>query len=51
MKAARWYEKGDIRVEDIPIPEPGPGEVRIKVKACGICGSDLGQSRLDASKA
>ena len=41
MKAARWYEKGDIRVEDIPIPEPGPGEVRIKVKACGICGSDL----------
>jgi (R,R)-butanediol dehydrogenase/meso-butanediol dehydrogenase/diacetyl reductase len=41
MKAARWYEKGDIRVEDIPIPEPGPGEVRIKVKVCGICGSDL----------
>ncbi len=41
MKAARWYEKGDIRIEDIPTPDPGPGEVRVKVKACGICGSDL----------
>lgn len=41
MKAARWYEKGDIKIENIPIPEPGPGEVRVKVKVCGICGSDL----------
>ncbi|HWL52119.1 MAG TPA: L-threonine 3-dehydrogenase [Chthoniobacteraceae bacterium] len=24
-----------------PIPEPGPGQVRIKVKAMGICGTDL----------
>jgi alcohol dehydrogenase, propanol-preferring len=23
------------------IPEPGPGEVRIRVQACGVCGSDL----------
>jgi D-arabinose 1-dehydrogenase-like Zn-dependent alcohol dehydrogenase len=23
-----------------PIPQPGPGEVRIRVKACGICHSD-----------
>ena len=22
-------------------PEPGPGEVLVKVRACGICGSDL----------
>ena len=41
MKAARWYEKGDIRVEDIDAPKPGAGEVLLKVKACGICGSDL----------
>src|SRR5207244_5628609 len=24
-----------------PLPEPGPGEVRIRVQACGVCGSDL----------
>ena len=30
-----------IRVEEVPVPKPGPGEVIIKVRACGICGSDL----------
>jgi alcohol dehydrogenase, propanol-preferring len=24
-----------------PIPEPGSGEVRVRVEACGVCGSDL----------
>lgn len=41
MKAAVWYEKGDIRIETREIPDPGPGKVRVKIKACGICGSDL----------
>lgn len=41
MKAARWHKAGDIRIEDVEIPEPGPGQVRIKVKWTGICGSDL----------
>jgi (R,R)-butanediol dehydrogenase/meso-butanediol dehydrogenase/diacetyl reductase len=41
MKAAMWYEKGDIRVLDVKEPEPGPGQVKIKVKWCGICGSDV----------
>jgi 2-desacetyl-2-hydroxyethyl bacteriochlorophyllide A dehydrogenase len=27
--------------QDIPAPEPGDGEILIKVKACGICGSDI----------
>ncbi len=45
MKAARWHGKGDIRIEDTPIPEPGPGEVLLKIKACGICGSDLHEYR------
>jgi alcohol dehydrogenase, propanol-preferring len=26
---------------DRPLPEPGPGEVRVRVQACGVCGSDL----------
>ncbi|MGC9347710.1 MAG: zinc-binding dehydrogenase [Anaerolineae bacterium] len=28
-------------VRRFPVPDPGPGEVRIRVKAAGICGSDL----------
>src|SRR5690606_5178129 len=24
------------------VPEPGPGEVRIRVRGCGLCGSNLG---------
>lgn len=28
-------------VEEIPEPVPGPGEVKIRVKYCGICGSDI----------
>ncbi len=42
MLAARLYGAGDIRVESIPPPdEPGPHEVRMAVRAAGICGSDL----------
>ncbi len=31
---------GPLELVERPIPEPGRGEVRIKVKACGICHSD-----------
>ncbi len=42
MKAAVWYGKKDVRVENVPEPPaPGPKEVKIKVHWCGICGSDL----------
>lgn len=41
MKAAVYYGAGDIRVEERPVPEPGPDEVLLRVKACGICGSDV----------
>ncbi|MGC9323505.1 MAG: 2,3-butanediol dehydrogenase [Desulfomonilia bacterium] len=41
MKAAVWYAKEDIRVEDYPAPEVGPGQVKVRVKQCGVCGSDL----------
>ena len=30
-----------LRVREIERPEPGEGQVRVKVAACGICGSDL----------
>ena len=41
MKAARFYNKGDIRIEDIPEPTVAPGTVGINVAWCGICGTDL----------
>jgi (R,R)-butanediol dehydrogenase/meso-butanediol dehydrogenase/diacetyl reductase len=42
MKAAVWYGRKDVRVEDVPEPPaPGPDEVKIKVHQTGICGSDL----------
>jgi len=41
MKAALYYSNDDIRVVDIPIPKIGPGDVLVKMKACGVCGSDV----------
>lgn len=41
MKAAVHYDKGDIRIEDRPDPVLEPEGIIIKVRACGICGSDL----------
>ncbi len=31
----------DIAVIEAPVPEPAPGEMRLKVEAVGICGSDV----------
>lgn len=41
MRAARYYDRGDIRIEDIPEPIVAPGTVGIDVAFCGICGTDL----------
>ncbi|MDK2799254.1 MAG: L-iditol 2-dehydrogenase [Clostridiales bacterium] len=43
MKALVKYAKGNgnMEIRDVPEPKPGPGQVKIEVKAAGICGSDL----------
>lgn len=41
MKAARYYDRGDIRIDELPEPEVKPGTVGIDVAWCGICGTDL----------
>ncbi len=45
MRAARWHGRGDVRIEDVPIPHPGPGEVLLRVSWCGICGTDVEEYR------
>lgn len=41
MRAAVYYGKNKVAIEDVPEPSPGPGEVKIKVSRNGICGTDL----------
>lgn len=30
-----------LRLMEVPIPEPGTGQIRVKVRACGVCRTDL----------
>ncbi|MGW1914453.1 L-idonate 5-dehydrogenase [Streptomyces sp. NPDC002076] len=32
---------GELRVQELPVPEPGPGEAVVAVRYGGVCGSDL----------
>lgn len=46
MRACRMVEPAAVETEplqtqEVPVPEPGPGQVLIRVKACGICRTDL----------
>ena len=41
MKAVRFYDQNDIRIEDIDIPKPQAGGLLVKIEACTICGTDL----------
>ena len=42
MKAAVVRAFGEpLVIEDVPVPVPGPGEILVKVKACGVCHTDL----------
>ncbi len=42
MKAAVCEAFGKpLALKDLPVPEPGPGEVLVRVKACGVCHSDI----------
>ena len=41
MKAAVFYGKKDLRIEELPMPAVGADEVLLRVRACGICGTDM----------
>ncbi|MDZ7337386.1 MAG: zinc-dependent alcohol dehydrogenase family protein [candidate division KSB1 bacterium] len=41
MRAVVIQGPGRASVEQVPDPVPGPGELLVKVKACGLCGTDV----------
>lgn len=41
MRAAFITGKETVEVREADVPSPGAGEVLVRVRACGICGSDL----------
>ncbi len=34
-------EQHPLRLDEVPLPEPGPGQVRLRVRVCGVCHTDL----------
>ena len=41
MNVAMYYNNNDVKIEKMPIPDINDDEMLVKVKACGICGSDV----------
>jgi L-iditol 2-dehydrogenase len=41
MKVVRFYAPKDVRIEDVPEPECGPDEVKLRVRNCSTCGTDV----------
>ena len=41
MRVVRFHAPGDVRIEDVPEPQPGPGDVKIRVRNCSTCGTDV----------
>ena len=41
MRVAVYHSNADIRLEDRPVPAIGPAEILVRIRASGICGSDV----------
>lgn len=41
MRAAVYRGPGELRLEELPVPDVGPGELRVRVEVCGVCGTDI----------
>ena len=36
-----YYNNRDVRLEEMAVPKIAPGELLVRIRASGICGSDL----------
>src|SRR5918996_1447621 len=41
MKALRFYAPEDVRLEDVPEPACAPDEIKLRVRNCSTCGTDV----------
>jgi L-iditol 2-dehydrogenase len=41
MKVLRLHSRGQLQLHEEAEPVPGEGEVLVRVRAVGVCGSDL----------
>src|SRR4249920_1920841 len=41
MRIAMYYNNRDVRLEEMAVPKIAPGELLVRIRASGICGSDL----------
>jgi propanol-preferring alcohol dehydrogenase len=41
LREPKLAEERPLELADLPLPEPGPGEVRLAIRACGVCRTDL----------
>ncbi|MFZ5800704.1 MAG: alcohol dehydrogenase catalytic domain-containing protein, partial [Candidatus Omnitrophota bacterium] len=41
MKVCVYYDNKDIRIEERPKPQIKAGEILVKIRASGICGTDV----------
>jgi L-iditol 2-dehydrogenase len=41
MKVLRFHAPEDVRIEEAPEPECGPDEVKLRVRNCSTCGTDV----------
>jgi L-iditol 2-dehydrogenase len=45
MLAAVYRGIDQVTVEEVPVPQIGSGEVLVRIRACGVCGTDLKKIR------
>ena len=41
LREPKPAEENPLLMTDLPLPEPAPGQVRLRVRACGVCHTDL----------
>jgi threonine dehydrogenase-like Zn-dependent dehydrogenase len=41
MRAVVLTGAGELKIDEVPLPQPGPGQVLIRLEGCGVCASNL----------